>query len=55
MITPLSHAGAAYFLPTLVKGGEMYVLPKFDPAEVLKTIEEKRSRRPSWCRRCCMP
>ena len=42
MITPLSHAGAAYFLPTLVKGGEMYVLPKFDPGEVLKTIEEKR-------------
>lgn len=42
MITPLSHAGAAYFLPTLVKGGEMYVAPKFDPAEVLKTIEEKR-------------
>ena len=42
MITPLSHAGAAYFLPTLVKGGEMYVLPRFDPGEVLKTIEEKR-------------
>jgi fatty-acyl-CoA synthase len=42
MITPLSHAGAAYFLPTLVKGGQMYVLPRFDPAEVLKTIEEKR-------------
>ncbi|OBF92109.1 acyl-CoA synthetase [Mycobacterium sp. 852002-51163_SCH5372311] len=42
MITPLSHAGAAYFVPTLIKGGEMYVLPKFDPAEVLKTIEEKR-------------
>jgi fatty-acyl-CoA synthase len=42
MITPLSHAGAAYFLPTLVKGGQMYVLPKFDPAEVLETIEEKR-------------
>ncbi|MGH3960526.1 fatty-acid--CoA ligase FadD8 [Mycobacterium sp.] len=42
MITPLSHAGAAYFLPTLVKGGQMYVLPGFDPAEVLKTIEEKR-------------
>ncbi|OBF68961.1 acyl-CoA synthetase [Mycobacterium sp. 852002-51971_SCH5477799-a] len=42
MITPLSHAGAAYFLPTLIKGGEMHVLPKFDPAEVLKTIEEKR-------------
>ena len=42
MITPLSHAGAAYFLPTLVKGGEMYVLPKFDPGEVLKAIEEKK-------------
>jgi fatty-acyl-CoA synthase len=42
MITPLSHAGAAYFLPTLVKGGEMYVMAKFDPADVLKTIEEKR-------------
>ncbi|AFC50843.1 acyl-CoA synthetase [Mycobacterium intracellulare MOTT-02] len=42
MITPLSHAGAAYFLPTLIKGGEMHVLPKFDPADVLKTIEEKR-------------
>jgi fatty-acyl-CoA synthase len=41
MITPLSHAGAAYFLPTAVKGGEMYVLPRFDPSEVLKTIEEK--------------
>ena len=41
MITPLSHAGAAYFLPTLIKGGEMHVLPKFDPADVLKTIEEK--------------
>jgi len=42
MITPLSHAGAAYFLPTAVKGGEMHVLPKFDPAEVLRAIEEKR-------------
>ena len=42
MFTPLSHAGAAYFLPTVVKGGEMYVLAKFDPAEVLKVIEEQR-------------
>ncbi|OBH58440.1 acyl-CoA synthetase [Mycobacterium sp. E2479] len=42
MITPLSHAGAAYFLPTLIKGGEMHVLPKFDPAEVLKIVESKR-------------
>ncbi|MCW2511502.1 MAG: acyl-CoA synthetase (AMP-forming)/AMP-acid ligase, partial [Mycobacterium sp.] len=42
MCTPLSHAGAAFFTPTIVKGGEMIVLSKFDPAEVLKTIEEQR-------------
>ena len=42
MITPLSHAGAAFFLPTVVKGGEMIVLSKFDPAEVLRVIEEQR-------------
>jgi fatty-acyl-CoA synthase len=42
MCTPLSHAGAAFFVPTIVKGGEMIVLPKFDPAEVLRIIEEQR-------------
>jgi fatty-acyl-CoA synthase len=42
MCTPLSHAGAAFFVPTIVKGGEMIVLPKFDPAEVLRVIEERR-------------
>ena len=42
MITPLSHAGAAFFMPTVVKGGEMIVLSKFDPAEVLRVIEEQR-------------
>src|SRR6185312_13248137 len=42
MITPLSHAGAAYFMPTVVKGGEMIVLSKFDPAEVLRVIEEQK-------------
>ena len=42
MCTPLSHAGAAFFGPTVIKGGEMIVLAKFDPAEVLRTIEEKR-------------
>ena len=31
MCTPLSHAGAAFFVPTIVKGGEMIVLAKFDP------------------------
>ena len=42
MCTPLSHAGAAFFTPTIVKGGEMIVLPKFEPAEVLRVIEERR-------------
>lgn len=42
MCTPLSHAGAAFFVPTLMKGGTMIVLAKFDPAEVLAAIEEKR-------------
>jgi fatty-acyl-CoA synthase len=42
MCTPLSHAGAAFFVPTIVKGGEMVVLSKFDPAEVLRIIEEQK-------------
>ena len=42
MCTPLSHAGAAFFLPTIVKGGELIVLTKFDPAEVLRIIEEQK-------------
>ncbi|MET0233710.1 MAG: fatty-acid--CoA ligase FadD8 [Kibdelosporangium sp.] len=40
--TPLSHAGAAFFAPTLIKGGSLVVLPRFDPAEVLRVIEEQR-------------
>jgi fatty-acyl-CoA synthase len=42
MCTPLSHAGAAFVVPTVIKGGSLYVLPRFDPAEVLRTIEEQR-------------
>lgn len=42
MCTPLSHAGAAFFSPVVIKGGEMIVLAKFDPAEVLRIIEEQR-------------
>ncbi|MBX5487639.1 MAG: AMP-binding protein [Mycolicibacterium hassiacum] len=42
MCTPLSHAGAAFFVPTIIKGGQLFVLTKFDPAEVLRTIEEQR-------------
>jgi fatty-acyl-CoA synthase len=36
---PLSHAGAAMFLPTLLRGGSLLLLPAFDPLEVLGAIE----------------
>jgi acyl-CoA synthetase (AMP-forming)/AMP-acid ligase II len=40
--TPLSHAGAAFFVPTLLRGGSIVVLPGFDPAKVLEAIEKHR-------------
>ena len=40
--TPLSHAGAALFLPTLLKNGTMLVLPRFDPVAVMQAIQERR-------------
>ncbi|QYJ04943.1 fatty-acid--CoA ligase FadD8 [Nocardioides panacisoli] len=42
MCTPLSHAGAAFFVPVVIKGGTLFVTAKFDPAEVLATIERER-------------
>jgi fatty-acyl-CoA synthase len=38
--TPLSHAGAAFFVPTLLRGGCIVVLPTFDPTAVLETIQK---------------
>ncbi len=40
--TPLSHAGAAMFLPTLLRGGTMLILPGFDPAAVMQAIQDNR-------------
>lgn len=40
--TPLSHAGAAFVTPVIVKGGTLFLLPKFDAAAVLETIERER-------------
>lgn len=40
--TPMSHTGAALFLPTMMKGGTMLVLSKFEPAEVLQAIQDYR-------------
>ncbi|MFD4369906.1 AMP-binding protein [Rhodococcus sp. NPDC058521] len=38
--TPLSHAGAAFFVPTLLRGGALVVLPAFEPGAVLEAIEK---------------
>lgn len=39
---PLSHAGSAMVLPTLLLGGTILVLPGFDPVQVMQTIQERR-------------
>jgi acyl-CoA synthetase (AMP-forming)/AMP-acid ligase II len=38
--TPLSHAGAAFFIPTLLQGGSIVVTPTFDPKLIFETIEK---------------
>jgi acyl-CoA synthetase (AMP-forming)/AMP-acid ligase II len=40
--TPLSHAGAAFFVPTLLRGGCIVVLPGFEPTAVLDAIQKYR-------------
>ncbi|HEX4195886.1 MAG TPA: AMP-binding protein [Caulobacteraceae bacterium] len=40
--TPLSHAGGAVFLPTMIRGGSMVVLPGFEPGAVLEAIQTYR-------------
>ncbi|WP_228816753.1 fatty-acid--CoA ligase FadD8 [Nocardia transvalensis] len=40
--TPLSHAGAAFFVPVVLLGGHCVVLPRFDAGQVLAAIEEHR-------------
>ena len=39
---PLSHAGSAMFLPTLLKDGTMIVQPGFEPVAVMETIQTYR-------------
>ena len=39
---PLSHAGSAMILPTLLKGGTLLVQPGFDPVAVMQAIEHYR-------------
>ena len=40
--TPLSHAGSSLFVPLLLRGGSMHVLPGFDAGAVLEAIERER-------------
>ena len=40
--TPLSHAGAAFFMPTLLRGGSIVVLPGFDPERFMAAVEKHR-------------
>ncbi|MGE4322772.1 MAG: AMP-binding protein [Sphingobium sp.] len=42
LCAPLSHSGASLFLPTLMRGGAVYIQPGFDPVEVMKAIETHR-------------
>ncbi|NGY06992.1 AMP-binding protein [Solimonas terrae] len=42
MCAPLSHAGAAMFLPTLLRGGSLVILPGFDPIRVMEAIQKHR-------------
>ena len=39
---PLSHAAASFFVPVLLKGGSMVVLPAFEAGAVLTAIQEHR-------------
>jgi fatty-acyl-CoA synthase len=40
--TPLSHAGSALFVPLLLRGGSMVVVPGFEAGAVLEAIERHR-------------
>ena len=40
--TPISHAAGRMLAPTLMQGGELHILPAFDPQSFLQTIERER-------------
>jgi fatty-acyl-CoA synthase len=41
-VAPISHVAGTKVLPTLIRGGTVYMLRGFDPDAVLKTIERER-------------
>lgn len=40
--SPLTHAGAAMFMPALLRGGVLMVMDGFDPVKVMQAIEDHR-------------
>ncbi len=40
--TPLSHAGGAFFVPVLLHGGSLVVIPQFEAGAVLDAVEKYR-------------
>jgi fatty-acyl-CoA synthase len=42
LCAPLSHSGAAVMMPTLLRGGAVWMQPGFDPLRVLQAIERHR-------------
>jgi fatty-acyl-CoA synthase len=42
LVAPLSHVGTICFIPTIVRGGTLYVEKGFDPSSVLSVIQQQR-------------
>lgn len=40
--TPISHAGGSFIIPTLLKGGTIYLMDKYSPEAFLNLIEKYR-------------
>lgn len=40
LVSPLSHTGGTIWLPTLLAGGTLYVIPAFEPVAVMEAIEK---------------
>ena len=52
MCTPLSHAGAAFFVPTVIKGGTLHVLSASTRPRCSGSSRSRRSPPRCWCPRC---
>jgi len=42
LCAPLSHSGSAAFMPTLLRGGTLFIATGFHPAETMEAIERHR-------------